>query len=116
MPIVIAGSIRVPAAYRAHLLEASQPYQVASRVEVGSEHYIWSLDSADDEMIYVFEQWQDEASLAAHFAAEPYLATLQLFAETCEFEADVNKYRVDLVEPVYDTEGVPRADFFSDSP
>ena len=34
MPIVIAGSIRVPAAYRAHLLEASQPYQVASRVEV----------------------------------------------------------------------------------
>lgn len=113
MPIVIAGQIRVPADKRAYLLATAQPLMTASRAETGCEHYHWSSDSADPELIHVFEQWRDEPCLREHFAGDPYLGTLKLFAETCEFEADVRKFRVDIVEPVYDDSGTPRADFFT---
>lgn len=114
MTIVIAGSIRVPREKRDYLLKAGRQFTLDSRAEPGCIHYDWSADPADPEIMHVFEEWADEASLQAHFSANAYLDTLQLFADTCEIEADVRKYRVDRVEPVYDETGKPRADFFTE--
>jgi len=113
MSIIIAGSVRVPRDKRDYLLKAGHRYTVASRAEPGCVHYTWSADPVDPEMIHVFELWTDEASLRKHFSGDAYINTLKLFADTCKVEADVSKYRVDLIEPVYDQEGEPRADFFT---
>lgn len=113
MTIIIAGSIRVPKDKRDYLLTGGHRYSVASRAEPGCVHYNWSADPADPELIHVFEQWTDETSLRNHFSGKAYIGTLRFFANTCEMDADVRKYRVDLIEPVYDKEGKPRADFFT---
>ena len=113
MTIVIAGSIKVPIDKREYLLTAGRQYTVAARAEPGCEYYVWTADPSEPGVIQLFERWTDEASLASHFSGRAYLDTLRLFADTCEIEADVSKYRVDLVEPVYDKGGKPRADFFT---
>jgi hypothetical protein len=38
-----------------------------------------------------------------------------MFEEAEMLDLEVNKYRVDLIEPVYDESSTPRADFFSAS-
>jgi quinol monooxygenase YgiN len=113
MAIIIAGSIKVPPDKREFLLAASREYVLDSRAEPGCEYYDWTADLSEPEVIQVFELWTDEASLAEHFAGDAYISTVQLIAETCEIEADISKYRVDLREPVYDEKGKPRADFFT---
>jgi len=113
MTILIAGSIKVPAEKREYLLTAIRKYILASREEPGCDYYVWTADLSEPGIIHVFEQWTDEASLSEHFSGSAYIETAKLIAETCELEADISKYRVDLREPVYDNEGKPRADFFT---
>jgi len=113
MTILIAGSIRVPAEKREYLLTAIREYILASREEPGCEYYVWTADLSEPGMIHVFEQWTDEAGLAKHFEGNAYIETAKLIAETGILEADISKYRVDLIEPVYDADGKPRADFFT---
>jgi len=113
MTILIAGSIRVPADKREDLLTAIRKYIVASREEPGCEYYVWTADLSEPEVIQVFEQWTDEASLSKHFSGSAYIETANLIAGTGNIEADISKYRADLREPVYDEKGQPRADFFT---
>ena len=113
MTIVISGYIKVPAEKREQILLDVRQYIDASRLEPGCVAYRWSADLSEPGIIYVFEQWTDEASLLNHFQCSPYQDTLKVFNETGILESEVNKYRVDLFEPVYDESGTVRADFFT---
>jgi uncharacterized protein (TIGR02246 family) len=61
----------------------------------------------------VYELWQDEASLAAHFGHDNYRSMREALARLGLKRAETSKYRVDLREPVYDKAFTPRADFFT---
>ena len=61
----------------------------------------------------VYELWEDEASLAAHFHHENYFNMRNLLGSIGLAGADNNKFRCDLKEPVYDSTMTPRADFFT---
>jgi len=113
MTIAISGYIKVPAEKREQLLLEGRPYIEASRLEPGCVSYRWSADLSEPGIIYVFEQWVDEASLRNHFKCSPYQDTLKMFEAGGILESDVYKYRVDLFEPVYDESGTVRADFFT---
>lgn len=113
MAIVIAGYIKVDPEKRKGLLTDGRQYIEASRAEPGCERYDWSADLVEAGIIYVFERWTDEASLAAHFGASPYKNTLAMFDEAGVLDLDMNKHRVDIIEPVYDETQTPRADFFT---
>jgi quinol monooxygenase YgiN len=113
MAIVIAGFLKVPEDKLDYLLQAGRELVLASRAEPGCKAYVWSSVPAEPGIIQVHEHWQDEASLAAHFAGPAYLGTLKLLAEIREIEADFNKFRVDAIEAIFDDEGNPRADFFT---
>jgi quinol monooxygenase YgiN len=115
MTIVISGYIKVSAEKREQILLDARQYIEATRLEPGCVAYWWSADLSEPEMIYVFEQWVDEASLLNHFQCSPYQDTLKMFNEAGILESEVDKYRVDLVEPVYDESGTVRADFFTDA-
>ena len=54
-----------------------------------------------------------EADLALHFQGEHYLNMRNTIAGFGLRAADVSKFRIDHQEPVYDPQGVPRADFFT---
>ncbi len=111
--VVISGEIDLePAKVEACVLDA-QPLIAAALAERGCNHYAWTTDPAKPGRVHVFEEWDSEADLIAHLAAEPYLKMSAHLNAVGLLGADTRKYRVDLVEPVYDPQGQPRGDFFT---
>jgi len=111
--VVISGEIDVEPAKREKALLDAQPLIAAALAEKGCVHYAWTADPARPGRIHVFEEWDTEADLIAHLAAPPYRDMAGHLAATGIVSAVTRKYRVDLVEPVYDPQGNPRGDFFT---
>ena len=61
----------------------------------------------------VYELWDDEPSLAAHFEHPNYSNMAASFGTIGLSGAVSRKFRVTAEEPVYDDSHVPRADFFT---
>ena len=115
MRILIAGFLHVAPEKRDQILNDIAPFNEASRNEPGCERYDWSPDFQDPGKIHVFEAFDDEESLAKHFASDSYWKTRGIFDEIGVIESEIYKYQSNLRGPVYDDEGMPRADFFATS-
>lgn len=113
MPVVISGEIDLAPEAREKALLDAQPLIGAALAEKGCVQYAWTLDPAKAGRVHVFEEWETEADLAAHLSAEPYFKMAGHLAAVGIRNAVTRKYRVDLIEPVYDPDGRPRADFFT---
>jgi quinol monooxygenase YgiN len=113
MPIVISGEIDLDPEARDKALLEAKPLIDAALAEKGCVHYAWSADLRRLGRVNVFEEWETEADLGYHFSAEPYLKMGAHLAGAGIKNAATRKYRVDLIEPVYDPDGKPRADFFT---
>ncbi len=113
--IIIAGTIDLADPSRIdEAIERATPLQQATRDnEPGCLAYVFSPDPCVAGRIAVYELWQDEASLAAHFEHENYLNMRTMLGDIGLAGADNNKYRCDYKEPVYDETFTPRADFFT---
>jgi len=61
--------------------------------------------------VWVYEEWESSEALAAHLSGEPYLQMSDHLKACGILGADVAKYRIDRMEPIYDGTGVPRGDF-----
>ncbi len=115
MHVVVAGYIDLEdGGNREQILAGGRPYIEAAWNEKGCIAYEWTPDPFKDNRIHVFEEWEDIASLQIHLEGKPYLDMLGHLRGAGIKGAKTQKYRVDLIEPVYDETGVPRADFFTD--
>ena len=112
--IIIAGHIDIdPEQFDACLI-ATVPLQKATRDdEPGCLAYCFAPDPVVQGRIQVYELWADQASLAAHFEHPNYLNMRTTLGSFGLRGADNKKYRVDHIEPVYDSTRTPRADFFT---
>lgn len=113
--IIIAGTVDVDPDRRDDALVAATPHMQKTRAQSGCVDYVWSADLLVPGRIYVFERWEDQASLEQHFEGPHYLAMRNTIAAHGLRAADVSKYKPALSEPVYDPTGTPRADFFTAS-
>lgn len=114
MEIFITGTIAIDPAKRPGLLEAIRPLVRRTREqEDGCLEYAFTADTVEDDRIVVLERWRDEASLAAHFEHPNFHATKAALHEHGSGESVINKYRIDLAEPLRDRERRYRADFFT---
>lgn len=111
--IIIAGTVEVDPEQRDAALTAGCPHMQATRDQAGCIDYVWSADLLVPGRIYVYERWQSEDALRAHFEGPHYRAMRDTIAAHGLRAADVLKYRADQSEPVYDATGTPRADFFT---
>ncbi len=113
--IIIAGTIDLADPSRiGEAMERAKPLQQATRDdEPGCHAYVFSLDPCVEGRIAVYELWEDEASLAAHFEHENYHNMGGMLRDIALAGADNNKFRCDYKEPVYDETATPRADFFT---
>jgi quinol monooxygenase YgiN len=111
--IIIAGTVEIDPEKREAALTAGRELEAATRRQPGCLDYVWTVDGLSPSTIYVYERWQDEASLAAHFAGPNYNGMRAILGSFGLRGASVAKYRVDLSEPVYDSTGTPRPDFFT---
>jgi quinol monooxygenase YgiN len=116
MQVLIVGRITVDPQRRPELLSAVAPLVRKTREEEdGCLEYAFTADSVEDDRVVVVERWSDQASLAAHFEHPYFLATKTALKEHGSGTSSIEKYRVDLAEPVRDSENRYRADFFTDA-
>lgn len=113
--IIIAGTVDVDPEQRDAALTAGKPHMEATRAQKGCIDYVWSADLLVPGRIYVYERWEDEAALDAHFKGPHYLAMRDTIGAHGLRAADVLKHRPEISEPVYDPTMTPRADFFTES-
>ncbi len=113
MPVVITGEIDMAPGAREKTLQSAAPFIAAALAEPGCVHYTWTCDAEHADRVHVFEQWDSEADLCAHLAGKPYLDMAGHLNAAGIVNAVTRKYRVDLIEPVYDPDGKPRGDFFT---
>ena len=114
MSILIAGTVHLPAGDREKALVETASLVEETRTQQGCLHYVWTADPTSDTRLYVFEKWASVEDLAAHLAGPYYMNMLTSLGKYGVSDTDVSKYRIDLEEPVYDPEGRPRADFFTE--
>lgn len=69
MSLIIAGRLRVDPAKVEALVSHAVEMMRATREEEGCIAYVFSPDFTEPGLIHLFEEWRDEACLAAHFAS-----------------------------------------------
>lgn len=104
--IVIAAQIDLDPARRAEALSSARVHIDAALAQEGCIAYDWSADGHDPARVNVFEEWENEAALAAHFAGPAYAGMRDHIGAFGITEAVSRKYRVDAEGPVYNAQGV----------
>jgi quinol monooxygenase YgiN len=98
--LIIAGSLRTKDDGRSLFLDAVKPMVVATLQEAGCREYAFSPDPGDPDRIMLFELWDDQEALDAHFASD-HMAQFQLSIKDIPMVgADVQKYTISEVGPV----------------
>jgi quinol monooxygenase YgiN len=98
--IVVAGSMRVDPAHRERFLAATAAVTAATRSEPGNVHYRYSRDEDDPSLVLIFEEWESEAALDAHFATphmQEFLAAIPTLGIS---DGDVHRYEVTAKSPM----------------
>jgi quinol monooxygenase YgiN len=67
--LVIAGTIKLDPAKRSQAEAAFEIMRAATLEEPGCIEYQAYLDRSDGGTFFMFEKWQDQAALNAHFAS-----------------------------------------------
>lgn len=114
MTVLISGTVEVDAKDREKALAEAADLMAATRTQQGCNHYVWSADPTSDTRIYVYENWDSSEDLCAHLAGPYYAQMLGLLGGYNVRNTVVSKFKVAHEEPVYDPEGKPRGDFFTD--
>lgn len=109
--IVIAAQIDIDPAQRADALKSAKPWIDGALAQPGCLHYDWSADGNNPARVNVFEEWESEEHLAAHFAGEQYAGMRDHIGKFGLTGAASKKYRVDAEAQVYDETGVATIGF-----
>ena len=64
---VISGLFRLDDGVTEEVLDACRAVMEATQSEEGCIDYVFSADPLDDQVLRVFEMWEDQASLDKHF-------------------------------------------------
>jgi len=93
---------------RHDLLERTAPIQQATRDdEPGCIVYCFAADPCRDDLIQVYELWESQEALAAHFDHPNYLAMRTMLNDAGLVSAVSRKHRIDASAPVYGPDRKP---------
>jgi quinol monooxygenase YgiN len=111
--IAVEAALRVvDAARRDEIVAASAPIQKATRDdEPGCIVYCFAADPCEPDLIQVYELWEDETSLAAHFEHPNYTAMRQTLNAAGLASAVSRKFLISAAAPVYGPDHLPTARF-----
>lgn len=98
--LIIAGSFRIDAAVRDAAVAAAREMMAETHKEKGCHAYTFSSDFADPTLVHLFELWESEADLHAHFAT-PHMARFQAAMGSFKpRDFKVQRYEISSVGPV----------------
>lgn len=98
--LIVAGTMEVDPDRMEEALSALGPLVAATRAEPGCRDYAFSVEPGPEGTLRLFEIWDDEAALAAHFET-PHMAEFRkVRADVGIGSGDVTKYQVSGSGPV----------------
>ncbi len=98
--IVIKATARIRPDRRDQAVEAAKTMAAATATEPGNISYTFSQDLDDPAVFHLFEEWDDEESLAAHFTL-PHMADFVVaLGEVLDGEMPTTKYVVSSYGPL----------------
>ena len=68
-----------------------------SRKEEGAQIYDWALDVTAPDRAIIFEVWNDQAALDAHFT-HPYMDTLVAALSAANIRGDIKNYSAEIYD------------------
>jgi len=74
--LIIAGTLRLDPSNREAAIEAASEMMAETAKEDGCVSYVFSADFADPGLFHLFEEWESEAHLKAHFVV-PHMEVFQ---------------------------------------
>ena len=111
--VVVAGIVEFPPEVRDEALIKGKELIEGAYTEKGCIHYLWTADLNHPGRVVVYEEWESGADLEAHLKGDWYLNMFRHIAQYNILNAETNKFRVDIKEPVYGEDGVATG-YFSD--
>jgi quinol monooxygenase YgiN len=98
--LVIAGTIEIDPAKQDEARAAALEMMRATRKEPGCVDYVFSAELAQPGVFRIFEQWESQAALEAHFRA-PHMAEFQSKLGGLDVKkVQVQKYEIASIGPV----------------
>jgi quinol monooxygenase YgiN len=98
--LVIAGVVKIDPAQRDEAVAAAVAMMRETRREPGCLAYAFSADLEEEGSFRLFEEWESQDALDAHFAS-PHMAAFQgAVAKLGVREMTVRKYAIQSVGPV----------------
>ena len=98
--LIIAGTITFDPANTEKAKEAAAAVMAATREEPGNIAYAFSIDMADPSVIHVYEAWESQEALDAHFQT-PHVAAFSAIVPELGFTGmDLLKHEVASSGPV----------------
>ncbi len=98
--LIVAGHITAGPGARQSFLHAVQPMVAATLNEPGCREYCFSADPNNDDRIMLYELWDDEEALAAHFASAHMADWQQTRTSLDVVSADILQYTISDVSPL----------------
>lgn len=98
--LTIAGILKLDPAKAEEAKRAMQEMMAETRKEAGCNAYVFSADLDEAGVFRIFEEWESDAALQAHFAA-PHIKAFQ--AKAAAFgvsELTVHRYEVSSKKPL----------------
>lgn len=92
--LVVGGRIRIDAEGRDKAIEAAAEMMRESNREAGCISYVLSADLEDPGLFRIFEEWEDEDALKAHFKTPHMAAFNKVIGSLKVLEVDVKRYDV----------------------
>ena len=92
--LIVAGTIEVDPAHRDEMFAAVAPMVAATRAEPGCRAYVFSPDVDDPGLVHLFELWDDQAALDAHFASDHMATWRAASADLPITGRDIAKYTI----------------------
>jgi len=99
--LVIAGTVTIDPARREEAMTAAVVMMEETRREPGNLAYVFSGDFESEAVVHIFEHWESQEALDAHFAA-PHMAKFQkTLAGLGLQDMSVQKFQVSGVGPLF---------------
>lgn len=112
--VLVAGTLAFPSGNREQALAETAALVEQTRTQGGCMNYVWAPDPTSATTVFVFEKWASIEAFAAHLSGPFYQKMLGALGAYGVSDVAISKYKVALEEPVYDPQGRPRADFFTE--
>jgi quinol monooxygenase YgiN len=99
--IMIAGHTRVKTDRLDDVLDAAREMAALSRREPGCVDYRFAIDIEDPSVVRIFERWESQAALDAHFATNHFVDFSALIVDVVEGDSEFMRYEIAQSGPLF---------------